>query len=1006
MRSALQEGKFQLSDSLFRSLFESSSFPMVLAYRDSGNVEFNAAAQKYSWLNFLTPDILNALEDSTNSGTDFTFSISHLDFEATDFYYRRQRVTLAQIKGLESMQPHHDPQFLENIRTLVEHTPDILFSLNLDGKLLSANRAFYTLFQEVTGSLPKTPEIFISDYLPVETRQKLAQLLTKITENKRIDFVAPVDFNDHTKYFDIACTPIIRLGRVTGAAFSAHETSEIFVASRAVKDYRYLFNESPLAKFLLDVEGWKFEDVNEEALNLYGYSREEFLNLDPTDIVHSDDRGLMMDLRPRMATEKVIKAEIRHVTKSGITRDIEFTCHLVYVDNKPKRLTVANDITGRREVENALMESQIRFSAFMTNIPALACIKDSEGHLVYINKMFSELFNTSPVEAIGKTDFEIMPIETAMLCSATDKEVLETGQDKEFIQNIQLGDGSEKYYLISKFRIQNNNNGAAYIGSLGIDITDKRLAEEKLVEYTANLEQMNQALREANEKSENSLRIKEQFLANMSHEIRTPMNAIIGLTRLVLSTNLTPEQSEYLKTIKRSGQTLMVIINDILDLSKIEAGKMLLENIVFDLRETIEFTYALLRPRALEKGIDLKYTLAPNVPEHIVGDPVRLNQILMNLAANAIKFTETGSVSLSVNISRKIKNQPTLVFAVTDTGIGIPKDRMESIFDSFTQASVNTTRHFGGTGLGLTIVKKLVELQNGRVSVESVEGKGSTFSFELPLLTADNSIPVETNPDSIAHSNIFKGCRALLVEDNTLNQLVARKILERFGLEVDTADNGKDAIELFSHEEYHIILMDIQMHEMDGYETTQLIRSNFGAKGRKVPILAMTAFAVSGEAERCIEKGMNDYISKPFDAENLYMKLTQLLKKKSDTRTPKKHPKKEDHMINLQYLRDLADGDSSFIQKTIGMFLETVPQCLNDIEKNLSVKNWRQIQLLAHKIRPSLGIIGVPQGQDILRKIEHCARDEQNPQKVSNMLQELRVLLGHCSEELKQELVR
>ena len=196
------------------------------------------------------------------------------------------------------------------------------------------------------------------------------------------------------------------------------------------------------------------------------------------------------------------------------------------------------------------------------------------------------------------------------------------------------------------------------------------------------------------------------------------------------------------------------------------------------------------------------------------------------------------------------------------------------------------------------------------------------------------------------------------------------------------------------------------MHEMDGYETTQVIREKFGAKGRKVPILAMTAFAVSGEAERCIEKGMNDYISKPFDAENLFTKLTQLLKKKADSRPPKKHLKKQDLMINLQYLRDLADGDSSFIQKTIGMFLETVPEVLNDIEKNLAVRNWRQIQLLAHKIRPSLGIVGVPQGQDILRKIEHCARDEQNSQKVLTMIQELRVLLGHCSEELKQELVR
>ena len=387
---------------------------------------------------------------------------------------------------------------------------------------------------------------------------------------------------------------------------------------------------------------------------------------------------------------------------------------------------------------------------------------------------------------------------------------------------------------------------------------------DKVKEKTFELEQ-------EMERAENSEHAKEQFLANMSHEIRTPLNAIIGMTRLLQEKSPREEQVRYLDAIRESSDNLLVIINDILDLSKIEAGKINLENISFSIMERIETAINTLRYSADSKGLELKSNIAPDVPQFLVGDPYRLNQILINLMGNAIKFTEKGGVEVKVSKVKDKGKKALIRFDVKDSGIGISEDKLEHIFNMFTQETSSTTRKFGGTGLGLSISKRLVELQGGEIEVSSVLDEGSTFSFTIPFLEGKAIKEDETKFAEKSINNKLSGLRILLAEDNEFNKMVAVDTLEELikDVKVDVAETGKSAVELALKNEYDVILMDIQMPEMDGYEATRLIRSYNNEKINSIPIIAMTASVIKSEVEKCFESGMNAFVGKPFNPDEL-----------------------------------------------------------------------------------------------------------------------------------------
>ncbi|MBC8173825.1 MAG: response regulator, partial [Chitinophagales bacterium] len=389
--------------------------------------------------------------------------------------------------------------------------------------------------------------------------------------------------------------------------------------------------------------------------------------------------------------------------------------------------------------------------------------------------------------------------------------------------------------------------------------SEQKVLREKIRNATKDLQ-------EEIKRAEDSEKAKEQFLANMSHEIRTPMNAIVQATRLLLEKDPKEEQRKYFHIIKQSSDNLLVIINDILDLSKIEAGRINFESIDFDLQETVAAAYNIVKINADEKKLALNYSFAEDVPLTVTGDPYRLTQIIINLAGNAIKFTEKGFVTIQVTCLEVKEQMAMIKFEIADSGIGIAADKLDYIFNMFTQESSSTTRKFGGTGLGLAISKRLVELQGGTIHVESELSKGSVFSIIIPYKVRDKTqITVKNTSTDNTVKPILSDLKILLAEDNEFNQMVAVDTLESSikNATIDVAKNGREAVEMILKNGYDVVLMDVQMPEMDGHEATRIIRSSADEKINSVPIIAMTASVIKAEVDKCFESGMNEFVGKP-----------------------------------------------------------------------------------------------------------------------------------------------
>lgn len=395
---------------------------------------------------------------------------------------------------------------------------------------------------------------------------------------------------------------------------------------------------------------------------------------------------------------------------------------------------------------------------------------------------------------------------------------------------------------------------------------DSDISERKEVEFE---------LIKAKHKAEKLARTKEEFLANMSHEIRTPMNAIIGMAELLRETKLDNKQQEYLKSIRFASENLLTLINDVLDLAKMEAGEMRFESVEFDIRQLLDSITGMLHFRVNEKRLSLECNIEDGVPTLVKGDPTRLNQILINLLSNAIKFTEQGQIGIGVKVLDKKEQTVKLQFDISDTGIGIPKSKHKSIFGSFTQGESETTRKYGGTGLGLSIVKKLIDLQGGTIKLESEVGKGSTFSIVIEMETANAAELNKVQDDKYTkNGQDLSGVSVLIVEDNELNQVLAIEFLNKAKAKSEVAKNGKEAVEMVKKGKFDIVLMDIQMPEMDGYQASRKLRS----EGYEVPIIAMTAHAFQGEREKCLSAGMDDYLTKPIRFEKMVEIMAKALK--------------------------------------------------------------------------------------------------------------------------------
>ena len=482
-------------------------------------------------------------------------------------------------------------------------------------------------------------------------------------------------------------------------------------------------------------------------------------------------------------------------------------------------------------------------------------------------------------------------------------------------------------------------------------------------------QRMIRALNESEKRTKDLAHMQEQFLANMSHEIRTPMNSILGFTNLLKRTELNPMQREYIQNIHSSGENLLTLVNDILDLSKIEAGMMHLEESRFSLRSMVSSVGAMFIEKIREKDLRFNVHIDKDVPDILAGDAVRLTQILVNLISNAVKFTEEGEISAHVKLLSSTNKDARIGICVKDSGIGIAPEKQAAVFERFQQAELETTRRFGGTGLGLSIVKQLVEMMNGSIRLKSELNKGSEFIVELPYKLPDvDQLYSEALAEQEEQVPLQK-IKILIAEDNLMNQQLVRHLMKSWSMDYTLVSTGAEAVEELKKNSYSIVLMDIQMPDMDGYTATSVIRNELNLD---VPIIAMTAHAMVGEKEKCLQLGMNDYVAKPIKETVLYNIIARNAQHIPEHGT-------QLHLIQLNYLHQLSGNDKDFEKEILNQFVVQVPEELSNLQQSIAENNFDSIRRIAHSLKSTVGYVGLADElHPLLDQLENDASAENN----------------------------
>ena len=692
------------------------------------------------------------------------------------------------------------------------------------------------------------------------------------------------------------------------------------------------------------------------------------------------------------------------------------------IDEKEKRanelININKELASRnKENEKWKIESkelkELNITATLDSQYNLSLIEASRDPLVTINtkgkitNMNEAFVNNTGLSRNALTNSDFFNYFTEkQKAQEVYRKVFETGSVNDSPLTLRHKNGKLTDVLFNGSVYKNEDGKVAGVVVVARDITDQKRIETELIEARIFAELAKEIAEEAKITAENAVQAKQQFLSNMSHEIRTPMNAIIGFTKVVLKTSLTEKQREYLEAIKMSGNAMIVLINDILDLAKVDSGQMTFENIAFKMRSSVSSMLHLFEPKIQEKNLTLTEEYDHKIPEFLLGDPLRLHQVILNLVSNAVKFTLKGKIVLSAQLVHEDDEKVIIQFAVTDTGIGIPEDRLETIFENFQQASSHTSRSYGGTGLGLAIVKQLLEPQGGQIHVKSDESYGSTFSFTLPF--QKTKMETEVKKNSMETEIEVKNINVLIVEDIPLNQLLMKTLLDDFGFQHESAENGKIAIQKLKENKFDVVLMDLQMPVMNGFEATEYIRKTLNLT---IPIIALTADVTTVDLEKCRKVGMNDYLAKPIDDRILFSKIVEILNKPEpklkDTSNAKEKLEmaEKSNCTDLSYLKKITKSNPNLMIQMIELYLTQTPVLINSMKDNLANKNWTLLSAAAHKIVPSFGIVGINhQCEEVAKKIQELSATGQESNKIVDLVLHLEQVCLQACDELRQEL--
>jgi PAS domain S-box-containing protein len=875
-------------------------------------------------------------------------------------------------------------------RSLIEASLDPLVTININGKITDVNQASVN----VTGVLRE--HLIDTDFSNYFTEPTKAQAGYKqVFENGFVE-----NYPLTIKHIN---------GRLTDVLYNAsvykNENGKVlgvFAAARDVTKQKLI--ESNLDKSLKEISGYKkaldessivaitdkngiINFANDNFCEISKYTREELIGQNHH-IVNSGfhSKLFMKNLWETICNNKIWRGEIKNKAKDGSTYWVDSTI-VPFIDEFGEiyqYVAIRADITAKK------LLSQYSLSLIEASRDPLVTIS-TEGKITDMNEAMVKITGFTR-EKIKGTNFKNY-FTDPQKASEVYQEVFEKGFVADYPLTIKDHKLTDVLFNGSIYKDDRGNVLGAVI--VARDITEQKRIEKELIEAKVFAEKATLIAEEAQNKAEGATKIaeiavkaKQQFLSNMSHEIRTPMNAIIGFTKVVLKTELTAKQKEYLNAIKISGDALIVLINDILDLAKVDAGKMKFEKTPFKLASSISAMLHLFEPKIQEKNLKLIKEYDPLIPDVLVGDPIRLHQIILNLVSNAVKFTTNGEITVSVKLLNEDNDIVTIEFDITDTGIGILETKLPSIFDDFQQATSGTSRIYGGTGLGLAIVKQLVEPQGGTITVKSKFGEGSTFSFTLPFQKTKAEAELESN--SVELDTEIKNIKVLVVEDIALNQLLMKTLLDDFGFERDIAGNGKIAIEKLQEKLYDIVLMDLQMPEMNGFEATEYIRKKMNSK---IPIIALTADVTTVDLEKCKAVGMNDYIAKPVDEKLLYSKIINLVKKRMllKNNTPIPSPLNEQlKYTDLKYLHHRTKSNPKLMMEMIGLYLEQTPLLLSAMKKGLLDKDWQGLHAAVHKMIPSFSIVGISKEfEDMAKKIQDYAHAHELNDEIQDMMNKI-----------------
>lgn len=849
------------------------------------------------------------------------------------------------------------------LQILVANLPQGVLLVDAERKITICNKQLCHLFKvphEPEQLIGKHPSEFLNQHLFIEDISIIADRIHHLVENK-----VPV-YEDELKLSDGRILlrdyiPVWIDAQFEGHMWIFYDETENFKAARSIeiqkKFYENILNSIP-TDIAVFSPSQQYLFLNPQAVKddclrnwLIGKTDFDYCALREKDIsIAQKRRDIFLNAienKKEVEWEEVL--DTSHGNKSYLRK-----MSPVYDEEGKLEIVIGYglNITERKKIEAQIQLSEKRYRDLFNYSLALICTHDVEGTLLKVNPALHNALEYSETEMLGKKIYDFLLEKDKPNFENFYLKSLLLNKKVEGVFKVICKSGKKAYLFYQNYLVEDPGN-SPYVVSFSQDVTDRIITEKQLIE--------------TKKKTEETIRAKEKFLANMSHEIRTPMNGILGITSLLEKTQLNEKQKHYVTVINESADNLLNIINDIIDLEKIGAGKIQLEKIPFNISGKIQSVINLFEFAADNKKLELVFQNHFNQDICVIGDPTRLTQILNNLISNAIKFTHKGCVTVHARIEEETGENFKIRITVTDSGIGIDEEKLQNIFHPFTQAYAETTRLYGGSGLGLAIVKDLVELQDGSIYVESKLNAGTSFHVILPYNKTQGIN--HANTPAAMNTEQFKTLKVLVAEDNEVNLLLTCRILEFWGVETKIANNGVQVLQQLNDNNFDLILMDIQMPEKNGIETTKEIRALKDHNKRNLPIIALTANAMKGEELKYLSAGMDGYLTKPFKEKELYNSMLNIFKNhKPEINNA------ENNLYDFTFLKNMESTDEEFISSLKQIFIKNIPPTAKQMIKACEQQHWSSVSQLAHKLKSSIDTLNIKTLKAPIRHIEQCAK--------------------------------